>query len=84
MSTEDRESRNAVFSNAASVPSGVDHRTPMQSATDKVKAEFGLDIPLETVPLPSSGKVYAQGKATKKRDAEKQAATLALKKLGLI
>lgn len=61
MSTEDRESRNAVFSNASSVPSGVDHRTPMQSATDKVKAEFGLDIPLETVPLPSSGKVYAQG-----------------------
>ena len=37
-----------------------------------------------TVAVKVKGKVYAQGKATKKRDAEKQAATLALKKLGLI
>jgi len=61
MSTEDREQRNAVFTGAAPVPpAGIDPRTPMQSAADKVKAEFGLDIPLETVPLPSSGKVYPQ------------------------
>lgn len=61
MSTEDREQRNAVFSGGPQVPpTGVDPRMPMQSAADKVKAEFGLDIPLETVPLPSSGKVYSQ------------------------
>ncbi len=62
MSTEDREQRNAVFSGTPNIPPpGVDPRMPMQSATDKVKAEFGLDIPLETVPLPSSGKVYPHG-----------------------
>lgn len=61
MSTEDREQRNAVFSGGPNVPPpGIDPRMPMQSAADKVKAEFGLDIPLETVPLPSSGKVYSQ------------------------
>lgn len=60
MSTENRE-RNAVFTGGAQLPpAGVDPRMPMQSAADKVKAEFGLDIPLETVPLPSSGKVYPQ------------------------
>jgi hypothetical protein len=58
MSTEDREQRNAVFSGGPQLPPGVDPRMPVQSAADKVKAEFGLDIPLETVPLPSSGKVY--------------------------
>jgi len=63
MSTDDREQRNAVFSAASAgghLPAGVDPRMPMISAADKVKAEFGLDIPLETVPLPSSGKVYSQ------------------------
>jgi len=62
MSIEDREQRNAVFSGNPSgqPPAGIDPRMPMQSASDKVKAEFGLDIPLETVPLPSSGKVYSQ------------------------
>lgn len=60
MSTENRE-RNTVFTAGASVPPpGVDPRMPMQSAADKVKAEFGLDIPVETVPLPSSGKVYPE------------------------
>jgi len=60
MSTENRDQRNAVFTAQPQVPAGVDPRMPMQSAADKVKAEFGLDIPLETVPLPSSGKVYSQ------------------------
>ena len=59
MSTENRD-RNAVFTGQSSVPAGIDPRMPMQSAADKVKAEFGLDIPMETVPLPSSGKVYPQ------------------------
>lgn len=60
MSTEDREQRNAIFSGGSHLPQGVDPRTPMVSAADKVKTEFGIDIPLETVPLPSSGKVYPQ------------------------
>jgi hypothetical protein len=60
MSTENRDQRNAIFTAQQHVPAGVDPRMPMQSAADKVKAEFGLDIPLETVPLPSSGKVYSQ------------------------
>jgi hypothetical protein len=59
MSTEEREQRNAVFTGGPpNLPPGVDPRMPSQSAVDKVKAEFGLDVPLETVPLPSSGKVY--------------------------
>lgn len=59
MSTEDREQRNAVFTGGLSqVPAGVDPRMPMQSMADKAKADFGLDIPVETVPLPSSGRVY--------------------------
>ena len=59
MSTEDRDQRNAVFSAGSHLPPGVDPRMPSMSAVDKVKAEFGLDIPLEIVPLPSSGKVYS-------------------------
>jgi len=60
MSTENREQRNAIFGPGQSLPTGIDPRMPTQSAAEKVKAEFGLDIPLETVPLPSSGKVYSQ------------------------
>jgi hypothetical protein len=60
MSTENREQRNAIFGPGQPLPAGVDPRMPTQSAAEKVKAEFGLDIPLETVPLPSSGKVYSQ------------------------
>lgn len=60
MSTDNREQRNSVFTGNPQIPSGVDPRVPMQTAADKVKAEFGLDIPLETVPLPSAGKVYPQ------------------------
>lgn len=60
MSTDDREQRNAVFAAASHLPPGVDPRMPSVSAVDKVKTEFGLDIPHELVPLPSSGKVYPQ------------------------
>jgi len=55
--SDQREQRNAVFS--SNLPQGVDPRMPTTTAADKVKAEFGLDVPLETVPLPSSGKVYS-------------------------
>ena len=61
MSTDDREQRNAVFSSMGQLPSGVDPRMPTTTAADKVKAEFGLDIPVELVPLPSSGRVYPPG-----------------------
>lgn len=57
--SEDRENRNAVFSGG--VPQGVDPRTPSISAIDKMKADFGIDIPVDTVPLPSQGKVYTPG-----------------------
>jgi len=75
-STDDREQRNAVFSGVGvqppqmpQVPAGVDSRMPTVSAADKVKAEFGLDIPLELVPLPSSGKVYPPGSSLYGSDA---------------
>lgn len=48
--TEPRE-RNEVFK-------GVDPRIQQMSASEKVRSDFGLDIPVETVPLPSNGVVY--------------------------
>jgi len=56
--SDDREQKNAVFAAAQQVPAGVDPRMPRMTQADKVKADFGLDIPFELVPLPSSGKVY--------------------------
>jgi hypothetical protein len=56
--SDQREVKNAVFNPAA--PLGVDPRIPSQSAADKLKAEFGLDISTELVPLPSGGKPYAK------------------------
>lgn len=56
--SDDREQKNAIFSQQ--LPPGVDPRMPRQSHAEKVKADFGLDIPQEVVPLPSNGKVYHQ------------------------
>lgn len=56
--SDDREQKNAIF--AAQGPAGVDPRMPKISQADKVKADFGLDVPQELVPLPSNGKVYSQ------------------------
>lgn len=57
--SEDRDQKNAVFSQGQPpLPAGVDPRMPRQSAAEKVKADFGLDVPQEVVPLPSLGKVY--------------------------
>jgi hypothetical protein len=39
---------------------GIDPHIQQVSAADQVKADFGLDIPNEVVPLPSQGKVYPQ------------------------
>ena len=54
--SEDRENKNAIFTQ--NVPPGVDPRMPRTTAAEKAKADFGLDIPQELVPLPSAGKVY--------------------------
>lgn len=60
--SEERESKNAVFTQGMQgqppLPAGVDPRMPRQTAAEKLKADFGLDIPQELVPLPSMGKVY--------------------------
>jgi len=53
--SDNREIKNSVFSHGAPAH---DPRIPSISQADAVKAEFGLDIPTELVPLPSSGKVY--------------------------
>jgi hypothetical protein len=53
--SDNREIKNSVFTGA---PAGHDHRIQSVSHADAVKAEFGLDIPTELVPLPSNGKVY--------------------------
>lgn len=60
--SEDREQKNAIFA-AQQGPAGVDPRMPKISAADKVKADFGLDVPHELVPLPSSGKCYPSDSA---------------------
>lgn len=58
--SEQRETKNAVFT-SSNAPAGVDPRMPSMSAADKLKADFGLDIPSEMVPIPSGGKVYPAG-----------------------
>jgi len=55
--TDEREQRNAVFSTGQELP---DPRIPTVSTSDRVKSDFGFEIPVETVPLPSSGKTYPQ------------------------
>ncbi|MFA6573594.1 MAG: hypothetical protein WCT13_05510 [Patescibacteria group bacterium] len=52
--TDTRENKNAVFQQQTSAQQGI-------SAVERVKAEFGLDIPIEVVPLPSLGAVYPVG-----------------------
>lgn len=55
--SDDREQKNAIFT-SQQVPAGVDPRMPRISQAEKVKADFGLDIPNELAPLPSNGKTY--------------------------
>lgn len=54
--SEDRENKNAIFTQ--NMPPGVDPRMPRTTAAEKAKADFGLEVPQELVPLPSAGKVY--------------------------
>lgn len=65
--SEDREVRNSVFQGQA--PQGVQPGMPTISTADRVKADFGLDIPVELVPLPSGGRVYQQGSPLASRES---------------
>lgn len=52
--SEDREQRNAVFGNTQNQSAHI----PTTTAAEKLKNDFNFEIPVELVPLPSSGKVY--------------------------
>lgn len=64
--SEEREQKNQVFGNSTNP---VDPRVPSTSMADKVKSDFGLDIPVEIAPLPSCGKVYPAGHALAGRES---------------
>lgn len=51
--SEEREQRNQVFGAPA-----VDPRIPTTTAAGQAQKDFGLEIPVETIPLPSAGRVY--------------------------
>jgi len=55
--SEQRETKNSVFT--GNTPPAHDPRIQAMTSADKLKAEFGLDISTELVPLPSGGKVYS-------------------------
>ena len=60
MEQEARETKNEVFKSPSH--EGAQYQQPRPvSAAERVRADFGMDIPAETVPLPSLGKVYPQG-----------------------
>lgn len=48
----DARERNDVFKNTG------ERGMPQMSSSEKMKADFGYEIPVETVPLPSNGLVY--------------------------
>jgi|SRR5581483_1230298 len=58
--SEEREQRNQVFSAStqAPPPGAVQAGVQALSQAEKFKADFGIEIPVETVPLPSAGRVY--------------------------
>lgn len=64
--SDQREIKNSVFT--MNNPN-VDPRMPTMSQADVVKADFGLDIPSELVPLPSNGLVYPQDSSLHGKDS---------------
>lgn len=54
--SDERENRNSVFN--ATGPGPVVTQVPQISAAEKVKQDFGLELAIETAPLPSGGKIY--------------------------
>lgn len=59
--SEERKERNEVFAPKGGAPQGVDPAIQSMSAADAFAKEFGLDIPVQIVPLPSAGKTYPEG-----------------------
>ena len=57
----DRGDRNQVFGGSPGAPQGVMTR-------DVMRDDFGFEIPVETVPLPSAGVAYPQGSPLHMRD----------------
>lgn len=57
MPQDDRVQKNSVFT-SPQAQLDIDSRIPTKSLADSVLSEFGLDIPVESVPLVSLGKVY--------------------------
>lgn len=53
MSNDERDQRNAIF--------GQGQGAGGPQVIDRVKSELGMEIPVVSVPLPSQGKVYAEG-----------------------
>lgn len=62
--SEEREQRNEVFKGST----GVDPRIPQMSAAERMRTDFGLSIPVETMPLPSNGLVYPVDSALYNRE----------------
>lgn len=58
MSDENRETKNAVFGGR---PEGVDPAIPVMTVAERMKADLGVDLPVESVILPSLGKCYPPG-----------------------
>lgn len=58
--SQDRENKNSVFGSPA--------QQQQTAALESVKAEFGLDIPNELVPVPSCGKTYKEDSALHKKE----------------
>jgi len=58
--SDERSERNQVFSNTDG-PQKFTQGIQTMSAADKVKQDFGLEVPTEVVPLPSAGLVYPVG-----------------------
>jgi len=60
--SEEREQRNQVFAGAPAAPPAppahIDPRQQVTTAAEKVRSDFGLEIPVELAPLPSRGAVY--------------------------
>jgi hypothetical protein len=64
--SDDREQRNAIFNQQSAQPVSPGIQTV--TSADRMRADFGLDIPVEIVPLPSGGRVYPAGSSLHNRD----------------
>lgn len=62
--SDPREQRNEIFKGTSNV---VDSPRTV-SQTTSTRSDFGLDIPVETVPLPSNGRVYSSDSSLHNRE----------------